>query len=156
MWKPKNDFPLQHIPLGNLSWEAIPFLRKRSGVSAFCCVCLGLFFQQAVLGLASEVRPDCHHITYTNLFTQIMGFTQTFYGTSEAGGWATKLCFCFYQEGTMLAWLQQFTINLEHRPRAGISANAWNWPWKVPGYQLNWPMEIGFGAPSWAPLAQPY
>lgn len=157
MWKPKNDFPLQHIPLGNLSWEAIPFLRNKSGV-----VCLVLFVWGCFLNrftgtcFRSAVRPDCHHIVYTHLFTQMMGFTRAFYSTSEAGGWAAKLYFYFCQEGTVLAWLQQFTVNLEHGPRAGISANAWKWPWAIPGYQLNWPMEIWFGAPSWAPLAQPY
>lgn len=55
MWKPKNDCPLQHILFGNLSWEAIPFLRKRSGMKVFCSVCLGLFFEWALLVLASEV-----------------------------------------------------------------------------------------------------
>lgn len=73
------------------------------------------------------VGPDCHHIVYTNLFIQMMGFIQAYYSTSEAGGWVAELYFFFYQEGTVLAWLQQFTISLEHGPRAGISAETGQW-----------------------------
>lgn len=106
---------------GSLSWEAIPFLRKRDGVSIFCSVCLGLFFEWASLVLASEVLWG--QIVITS-FTQIYLYKWwVHWGILQhirSWRWAAKLCFCLYQEGPVFAWLQQFTINLEHRPRAGF------------------------------------
>lgn len=74
MWKPKNYFPLQHIPLGNLSWQAIAFLRKRSGVSVLCFVLFvwGCFWNRLywyLLQKCCEARLSSHHLhkfIYTN------------------------------------------------------------------------------------------
>lgn len=119
----KPNFPLWYIHLGYLSREAIPFSsgEERSGFVLFCFSWNGLYWY--LFQKCWETRFSLHHL---DILSTTTGLTQAFYRASEARGWVARFGFCFYQEGTVLAWPQAIHCK----------TGAWVKRWDFSGWSL--------------------
>lgn len=138
-------------------WAGKPFRFLGRGVEwmffvlfVWGCFLNGLYWY--LLQKCCEARLSSHRL-YKFIYTND-GFHSGILQHIRSWRLSSKALFLFLPRGHCVG----LTTAVHYKPGAWAKGwdFSWNWPWEVAGYQLNWPMEIGFGAPSWAPLAQLY